>query len=124
MKQTLKPNHFPVTRFWTQFEAWLALQAMTSQGLHGVLNTAGQKKRYSIVGVLTANTKERIDLLATQIEDMWGTATAEVAYKNLKHKNITVTSQKDKEIHLPKIEVLNEDVKLAFCSVMAERGVY
>ena len=120
MKQTLKPNHFPVTRFWTQFEAWLALQAMTSQGLHGVLNTAGQKKRYSIVGVLTANTKERIDLLATQIEDMWGTATAEVAYKNLKHKNITVTSQKDKEIHLPKIKLLNEDVKLAFCSVMAE----
>ena len=122
MKQTLKPNHFPVTRFWTQFEAWLALQAMTSQGLHGVLNTAGQKKRYSIVGILTA--KKRINLLRDTIEDMWGTATAEVAHKNLSHENITVTSQKDKEIHLPKIKVLNEDVKRAFCSVMAERGVY
>ena len=95
---------------------------MTSQGLLGVLNTAGQKKRYSIVGILTA--KKRIDLLRDTIEDMWGTATAEVAHKNLSHENITVTSQKDKEIHLRKIEVLNEDVKLAFCSVMAERGVY
>ena len=95
---------------------------MTSQGLHGVLNTAGQKKRYSIVGILTA--KKRINLLRDTIEDMWGTATAEVAYKNLSHNNITVTSQKDKEIHLPKIKVLNEHVKLAFCSVMAERGIY
>ena len=103
-----------VSRFWTQFEAWLSMQRTTDQGLSSAVGSPSEL-RYEVVGVLNAKT----DIQRLQIEDMWGTATPEEAHDKLKRNDVTVTNQKDKEFFLPKIKAINRAVMLAFYSSLA-----
>ena len=103
-----------VSRFWTQFEAWLSMQRTTDQGLSSAVGSPSEQ-RYKVVGVLNAKT----DIQRLQIEDMWGTATPEEAHDKLKRRDVTVTNQKDKEFFLPKIKAINRAVMLAFYSSLA-----
>ena len=108
-----------VSRFWTQFEAWLAMQLTTAAGLSSAVGDAGAK-RYTVVGVLNANT----DIQRLQIEDMWGTATPEEAHDKLKQKDVTVTNQHDKDFFLGKIKSISWSVMLAALAVSAQKELH
>jgi hypothetical protein len=105
-----------VSRFWTQFEAWLSMQRTTERGLSSAVGSPGEQ-RYTVVGVLNAKT----DIQRLQIEDMWGTATPDEAHDKLKRNDVTVTNEKDKVFFLPKIKAINRAVMLAFYAGLAAK---
>ena len=108
-----------VSRFWTQFEAWLAMQQTTDAGLSSAVGVSGGAQRYEVMGVL--NARDMSEQQLEMIEKMWGTATPEEAHAKLSHKDVTVTNQGDKEFQLKKIKTLQLSVRLARAAVAAER---
>ena len=117
------------SRFWTQFEAWLSLQITTTEGLTTCHHTAdaaadatGLKRnsappsspRCHIAPIYNANS-----IMADYLQTMWANKTPEEAHAILAKEDVTVTSLKDKEMHLPKIRHLDEEVR----EVMALAGV-
>ena len=109
-----------VSRFWTQFEAWLAMQQTTDAGLSSAVGASGGAQRYEVMGVL--NARDMSEQQLEMIEKMWGTATPEEAHAKLSHKDVTVTNQGDKEFQLKKIKTLQLSVRLARAAVAAERS--
>ena len=97
--------HPPQCRFWTQFEAWLALQVPTADGLKGT-NIDELANRCSIVPIYNANSS-----MAHCLRSMWANKSAEEAYDILRQGDVTVTNQSDKAQQLPKIRTLDEDVR-------------
>ena len=95
-------NALYIQRFWTQFEAWLAMQQTTDAGLSSAVGLPPADRRYEVMGVLNARdmTNQQLEM----IEKMWGTATPEEAHDKLKRDDVTVTNQKDKEFFLPMIK--------------------
>ena len=90
-----------LSRFWTQFEAWLSMQEITANGIRGVQNgTAGRCK-------ITCLHNASESLKSTLI-DMWSSKTPEEAHSTLSRPDVTVTNQKDKDLMLPTVLSINE----------------
>ena len=94
-----------LSRFWTQFEAWCSMQKCTTDGL---VSAPEAERRAVIKCIHNAPPRERETLA-----EMWGHVTAQKAYETLSSPDVTVTNAKDKEMQLPKILKLDENVKEA-----------
>ncbi|KOO25348.1 trafficking protein particle complex 8 [Chrysochromulina tobinii] len=93
-----------MSRFWTQFEAWMAFQEVDS---HGVLRCAQvANRRCTIECIHNANEYTKLGLI-----DMWSNKTPEEAYNILKSEDVSVTNKKDKELQLPIIQTFKESVQ-------------
>lgn len=77
-----------ISRFWTQFEAWLSMQE-ASQG--GLLGAPEAQRRLTVASVHGANQA----LMAATLVDMWGTRSPEEAREVLAAPDVLVTKQSD-----------------------------
>ena len=103
-----------IGRFWTQFEAWLAMQQATRLGL--VSAPAGMR-RYEIMCVHGAP-----EALKASLIEEWSTCTAVVAHEKLSRPDVVVTNQSDKTKQLPKLLALNEQVQDLMRSAEYSKG--
>lgn len=94
------------SRFWTQYEAWLAMQSVSEKGLHP---TPKESRRCVIVPISNANS-----MAVESLESMWAQKTPEEAHAALSRPDVHVTNETDKEVHLPKILTFNEKVRASF----------
>ena len=92
-----------LSRFWTQFEAWLSMQTACKEGLRP---STEDEKRYVIVPILNGNS-----LAADMLSNMWADKKPKEAYQSLKKDDVTVTSLKDKQDQLPKLLALDGRVR-------------
>jgi hypothetical protein len=90
-------------RFWTQFEAWLAFR---SASLEGLASSCEEHCRCVIECI--QGTPERY---ADALRGEWRNCSALHAWQALSSDSVTVTNRRDKDVMLPKILQLNEDVK-------------
>ena len=97
-----------LSRFWTQFEAWLSMQMATVRGLEPAPEAA---RRCEIIPIHNAN-----DAIKQQLIEMWSMRTPEEARAVLARPDVQVTTQMDKTIQLRKLTQLNEYVKTHFAS--------
>ena len=77
-----------ISRFWTQFEAWLSMQE-ASQG--GLLGAPEAQRRLTVASVHGANQA----LMAATLVDMWGTRSPEEAREVLAAPDVLVPKQSD-----------------------------
>ena len=94
-----------MSRFWTQFEAFLSMRKVTAAGL-GFAEEA--ERRCSITLIHHAPQS-----MARALVEDWGNKTAQEAYEVLKRPDVKVTNQKDKEVQLPKLLKLDAFAKRA-----------
>ena len=99
-----------VSRFWTQFESWLAMQYAMPDGLKPAIGT--QNERHHIVCI--QNAAAQAELYTRALVDNWATKTPEEAFDFLSKPDVTVTNQSDKDGQLPKIKALDGTVQGAF----------
>ena len=99
-----------VSRFWTQFESWLAMQFAMPDGLKPAVGT--RNARHHIVCI--QNAVEQSALFEKALIDMWAAKTPQQAHAFLSKPDVTVTNQSDKEGQLPKIKALDATVQAAF----------
>lgn len=92
-----------VSRFWTQFEAWLSMQSCTRKGL---MPSTAEKLRVTIVPILNANESLKDSLL-----EIWKNRTPQLAYDTLASADVTVTNQSDKTTQLGKLLSLSVEVR-------------
>ena len=97
-----------LSRFWTQFEAWLAMQAATTAGL----GPSGRKlRRRETIVCLHNATAGNEDV---KLRHMWQQVTPAEAHALLSKPDVTVTNQSDKEGQLEKISLLDDGVRAAW----------
>ena len=96
-----------VSRFWTQFEAWLSMQFATPTGLKPAIGT--KNTRHNIVCI--QNAAEQSDVFTKMLVDQWAKRTPQEAFEFLSKPDVTVTNQSDKDMQLPKVLELDEKVK-------------
>ena len=89
-----------ISRFWTQFEAFLSLRKVTKNGLE----PADEAERRCVIKCIH-NAPSSFEGI---ILDMWAGKTADEAHDILAKPDVTVTNQSDKEVQLPKLLKLNE----------------
>ena len=99
-----------VSRFWTQFESWLAMQYAMPDGLKPAINT--QNERHHIMCI--HNAASQAELYTKGLVENWAHKTPQQAHAFLAKPDVTVTNQSDKEGQLLKIEVLDATVQGAF----------
>ena len=99
-----------MSRFWTQFEAFLSFRKVTANGLD---STPEGEQRDTIVCIHNADS----EFDPPKLRKMWGDKTAEQAYAILEKPDVKVTNQKDKDVQLPKLEKLNEFAKSAVADI-------
>ena len=92
-----------VSRFWTQFEAWLSMQQATTGKL---CRASGSERRETIVTIYNG-TQTAVKLL----EEQWADVSPEQAMKVLATPDVTVTNQKDKTTQIKRLKVFAENVK-------------
>jgi hypothetical protein len=114
-----------LSRFWTQFEAWLSMQYATPNGLKSAVGT--KYARYHIVCI--QNAAAQAELYTKALVDTWANETPQQAHDILSKPDVTVTNQSDKRDQLPKIKALDATVQGAFQAVSAqlhdaEKGQY
>ena len=97
-----------LSRFWTQFEAWLAMQDASASGL---VSAHVADKRCFIRCVHGAP-----EALIESLVEEWSGCTAQRAFDKLSAPDVHVTNQSDKDLQLPKIIELDSRV-----SVTAQR---
>ena len=92
-----------MSRFWTQFEAYLSFRTVTANGLD---LTPEADRRCTIRCIHNALVHEKVfsDVLIA----MWASKTASEAYEILVKPDVKVTNQRDKDIQLPKLKTLND----------------
>jgi len=95
-----------LSRFWTQFEAWLSMQLPSTSGL---VPAPASEHRCIIIPIHNASTATRQELLS-----LWAQRTPEEAKEVLSSPDVIVTNQSDKENQLPKLEKLSNRVKETF----------
>ena len=105
-----------VSRFWTQFEAWLSMQFATPSGLKSAVGT--RNTRHHIVAI--QNAAAQSELYTKALVDNWAEKTPEQAFEFLSKPDVTVTNQSDKDGQLPKIKSLGETVQGAFKAIGAQ----
>lgn len=91
-----------LSRFWTQFEAYLAMQAVTSAGLKPA------ERRRSCHVVHMHNAKH---LPPDTLFDMWSAKSVQEAYQMLAEDDVLVTNTRDKETQLRILNDLDEQIK-------------
>jgi hypothetical protein len=96
-----------MSRFWTQFEAWLSMQFATPKGLKSAVGT--DNARYHIVCI--TNAVEQAEAQTKILVDTWANKTPLEAFDFLSKDDVTVTNQSDKEGQLPKIKALDATVQ-------------
>ena len=99
-----------VSRFWTQFESWLAMQHMTPGGLKPAVGTMNE--RHHIMCIQNAAAQAEL-YTRVQVEN-WATKPPHEAHAFLSRPDVTVTNQSDKEGQLPKIKALDATVQASF----------
>jgi hypothetical protein len=104
-----------LSRFWTQFEAWLSMQFATPDGLESAVGA--DCARHHIVCIQGA--AEQAELYKKALVDTWATKTPQQAFYFLSKPDVTVTNTSDKQGQLPKIMTLDATVRGAFQAVMA-----
>ena len=92
-----------LSRFWTQFEAWLSMQVATTDGL---APASDRQQRFTIEPIVNGNS-----ILGESLRSMWESKTPDEAFKLLAKDDVTVTNQSDKIEQLPKLKVLDVKVK-------------
>ena len=105
-----------LSRFWTQFEAWLSMQFATPNGLKSAVGT--KNARYHIVCIQGAAAQD--ELYRKALVDTWATKTPQQAFDFLSKPDVTVTNQSDKQGQLPKIKALDVTVQGAFQAIDAK----
>jgi hypothetical protein len=97
-----------LSRFWTQFEAWLAMQ----EGSSAVGLRAAPKRRRRLQMVCLHNaTTGREDV---KLQEMWCDVTPQMAKELLSKPDVQVTNTGDKVTQLKKIEKLGGEVSRAW----------
>jgi hypothetical protein len=104
-----------LSRFWTQFEAWLSMQFATPNGLKSAVGA--KYARHHIVCI--QNASDQSELYTKALVDTWASKTPQQAFYFLSKPDVTVTNQSDKQGQLPKIKALDATVRGAFQAVMA-----
>ena len=94
-----------LSRFWTQFEAWLSMQSATAKGL---VSAPADQKRYTIICVHGAP-----EALQASLIEEWSDCTAAKAHAKLSSKDVQVTNASDKATQLPKLLALDGKVSEA-----------
>ena len=92
-----------LSRFWTQYEAWLGMQTPTVSGLRPATEA---ERRCTITPIYNAT-----DELGAELEKMWARRTPEEAVEVLAKPDVTVTNSSDKVIQLGKLARLNQRVR-------------
>ena len=92
------------SRFWTQFEMWLALQEVSPRG-YGLM--PAQERRRLKIKLLHGATPS----VKTVLLEMWQEVTPEEAVQKLAGNDIVVTNKSDKDQQLSKLLELNTLVK-------------
>eukprot|EP00900_Chrysochromulina_parva_P027868 jgi/Chrpa1/9715/Chrysochromulina_OHIO_Genome00015480-RA len=105
-----------LSRFWTQFEAWLSMQFATPSGLKSAVGS--KNARYHIVCI--QNAAAQAQLYTKALTDQWANKTPQQAFDILSKPDVTVTNESDKHSQLPKIKALNKIVQDAFQAVDAQ----
>jgi hypothetical protein len=105
-----------MSRFWTQFEAWLSMQFATPNGLKSAVGT--ENARYHIVCI--QNAADQAEQYRKVLVDTWATKTPQQAFDFLSKPDVMVTNQSDKLKQLPKIRALNVTVQDAFQAIDAQ----
>ena len=92
-----------ISRFWTLFVSWLAMQRVSRAGLQP--GVALGQRRFTIVPIHNApNALEQV------LIELWADKDPRQVYDILSSPDITVTNQRDKNVQLPKVLKLNADV--------------
>ena len=99
-----------MSRFWTQFEAFLSFRKVTANGLD---ITPLSERRDAIKCIHNAPQE-----FSTALRNMWGDKTAEQAYAILEKPDVKVTNQKDKDVQLPKLQKLDTFAKSVVADVV------
>ena len=86
-----------LSRFWTQFEAWLAMQDVGPSGLVSAKRDQ-MRSRCKVICVHGAP-----EALQSSLIEEWSGCTAQKAYEKLSSADVHVTNLSDKEAMLPKI---------------------
>lgn len=92
-----------LSRFWTQFEAWLSFQTCTSQGL---THASDQQRRATTMRLHNAPPGFEDTLYG-----MWANKTPAQAHEILSKPDVTVTNSSDKVVQLKKIATLDKLVR-------------
>ena len=92
-----------VSRFWTQYEAWLSMQQASAFGL---MAAPARLLRATIVCIHQASA----EFEGKKLQLMWKEKSATEAHRMLSRPDVRVTNQNDKQIHLPKIARMHEFV--------------
>ena len=91
-----------LSRFWTQFEAWLSMQEGSPDGLRPA---PVSRRRVEMCCIHNA-TKGAEDV---KLQSMWKAVTPDEAHALLSKPDVTVTNQSDKEMQLVKVKQLKFD---------------
>ena len=83
-----------VSRFWTQFEAWLSMQFATPNGLISAVGNT-RNERHHIVAI--QNAAAQSGTFTKVLVDQWATASPQQAFEFLSKPDVTVTNQSDKD---------------------------
>ena len=94
----------------TQFEAWLAMQ-QTAEGSLKSCSVESSVERCTVVPIYNADNTLLRDVLPDALRKMWAVKTPDDAFEILKQEDVTVTNQSDKEMQLPKILALADEVR-------------
>ena len=89
-----------LSRFWTQFEAFLSLRKVTEAGLGPA---PAEERRCKVTCIHNAP-----EAFGEALFIMWGDTTAEQAHAVLSKPDVTVTNQSDKDAQLPKLMKLDD----------------
>jgi len=89
-----------MSRFWTQFEAFLSMRKVTSKGLD---SAPVPERRFAIQCIHNAPAS-----FAEALTSMWAQKTAVEALAILEKPDVTVTNQSDKDVQLPKLAALDD----------------
>ena len=96
-----------ISRFWTQYEAWLSMQVATPTGLTSAVGT--KHEHHHVICIL--NTAAQSDMFTKMLTEQWATKTPEQSYKFLSKPDVTVTNQRDKAVQLAVITKLDEEAR-------------
>jgi len=97
-----------LSRFWTQFEAWLSMQSCTRDGLVPAVGSPHLRCTIKCIHNATAGSEDK------KLLDMWAQRTPQEAFNVLRRPDVTVTNTSDKEGQLGKVRSLDEQVCTAF----------
>lgn len=101
-----------VGRFWTMMEAWCSMQTVTSLG---VKPASESEMRCTIACLHNAD----YEFDAPKLKKQLAKKTPAEMKKYLSAPDISVTNAKDKDLMLPVVERINEDIKLRMNEVLS-----